>query len=74
MGLAMVPVAERTPVWTISCIRVDLPDPDTPVTTVISPIGISKSMLFRLCFDAPLKASLFAVLAFLRFPGIAISA
>ncbi len=31
----------------------DLPDPLTPVTQVISPSGISTSMSFRLCSRAP---------------------
>ena len=32
--------------------RVDLPEPDTPVTTVNRPRGISTSMFFRLCSRA----------------------
>ena len=36
-----------------SCTSVDLPDPLTPVTHVISPSGISTSTFFRLCSVAP---------------------
>ena len=31
----------------------DLPDPDTPLTTVSFPWGISQEMFFRLCVRAP---------------------
>jgi len=31
----------------------DLPEPDTPVSTVSTPRGISTSMFFRLCCRAP---------------------
>src|SRR5271157_1971946 len=33
--------------------RLDLPDPESPVTTVRVPRGISTSMFFRLCCRAP---------------------
>jgi hypothetical protein len=31
----------------------DFPDPETPLTTVSLPCGISQSMFFRLCVRAP---------------------
>src|ERR1019366_7843157 len=37
--------------WT----SVDLPEPETPVTTTIMPSGIATSMFFRLCTRAPQK-------------------
>src|ERR1022692_4174177 len=36
-----------------SCTSVDLPEPETPVTTTIAPSGISTSMFFRLWVRAP---------------------
>src|SRR5207247_6641355 len=39
--------------YRISFTRVDLPEPETPVTTVISPIGKETSMCCRLCSAAP---------------------
>ena len=38
---------------TISFTRVDLPEPETPVTQTNFPIGNSTSMSLRLCIDAP---------------------
>src|ERR1700674_831492 len=37
----------------VSKARLDLPDPDTPVTTVIALCGISKLIFLRLCTRAP---------------------
>src|SRR2546425_6971006 len=40
-----------------SCTRVDLPDPDTPVTAVSVPSGMRVSTPWRLCRRAPLTSS-----------------
>ena len=45
-------------------IRVDLPEPETPVTTVRTPIGKRGEMSFKLCCRAPFKIKL-GVLAFI---------
>ena len=37
----------------VSKARLDLPDPETPVTTVMALWGISKLMFLRLCTRAP---------------------
>ena len=37
----------------VSKARLDFPDPETPVTTVMALWGISKLMFFRLCTRAP---------------------
>src|SRR6266852_8418271 len=37
----------------VSKAREDLPDPETPVTTVMALCGTSKSMFLRLCTRAP---------------------
>ena len=49
----------------------DLPEPDTPVTTVIAPRGRSTSMPLRLCSLAPRTDSMFTlgILPFSGFPG-----
>ena len=41
----------------MSLIRVDLPEPDTPVTDTKQPSGISTSMPFKLCSRAPRTTS-----------------
>ena len=49
-------------------IRVLLPEPETPVTQIKSPSGISTSMFLRLCSDAPLRIMLLFK-GFLLFDG-----
>jgi hypothetical protein len=41
----------------MSLTSVDLPEPDTPVTQVNTPSGISTSTFFRLCSRAPRRLS-----------------
>ncbi|MDT4881235.1 hypothetical protein FQZ97_1170690 [compost metagenome] len=53
-------------------INVDLPEPDTPVTQVKRPIGISRSTLRRLLPRAPLRVSDSFLLRGVRLAGTAI--
>ena len=39
----------------VRLIKVDLPEPETPVTQVITPKGIVKSTFCKLCPDAPIS-------------------
>ncbi len=55
-----------------SCTSVLLPDPLTPVTHVTMPSGISTSMAFRLCSDAPRTRSFWFV-GFRRADGTGIA-
>ncbi len=49
----------RCPSWnTVSKAKLDLPEPEGPVTTVNLPIGISQSTAWRLCVRAPLTEML----------------
>ena len=54
--------------WRISSTRVDLPDPDTPVTEMKMPRGKSTSMRLRLCSLAP-RTVMTLPLPFLRSSG-----
>ena len=50
----MLSKKRRWPSWNkVSNARLDLPEPDGPVTTVKRSSGISQSMPFRLCVRAP---------------------
>ena len=51
---------------------VDFPEPDTPVTQVNKPTGISKFTFFKLLPDAPLSFSHFFLSSAVRFLGISI--
>ena len=53
-------------------ISVDFPDPETPVTHVIKPIGISTLKFFKLLDEAP-KIDIFLLLGRTLFLGILIS-
>ncbi|MNR01831.1 hypothetical protein D3C85_1176530 [compost metagenome] len=53
-------------------ISVDLPEPDTPVTQVSRPIGISRSTLRRLLPRAPLSDSVSFLLRGVRLAGTSI--
>ncbi|MNJ46499.1 hypothetical protein D3C77_416300 [compost metagenome] len=53
-------------------IRVDLPEPETPVTQVSRPIGMSRSTFCRLLPRAPLSLSESFLLRGVRLAGTAI--
>ncbi len=55
----------------MSLTRVDLPEPDTPVTAQSTPPGNTTSTFLRLFSRAPRTWSLFSVLASRRFSGMA---
>ena len=56
----------------VSLIKVDLPEPDTPVIQVNKPTGIFKLTFFRLLPFAPKIVSIFSRSTGTRFSGIAI--
>ena len=62
---------EATALQSISLIKLLFPLPDTPVTQVKVPSGISTSIFFKLCSSAPLIFRNF-LLPFLLFFGISI--
>ena len=58
--------------YKVPFISVDLPEPDTPVTHVITPTGIFKSTVFRLLPVAPISLRNCLSLAWCRIAGISI--
>ena len=56
----------------VRLIKVDLPEPETPVTQVIKPSGMVKSTLFRLLPRAPFNVSTLSLLKGTRCAGISI--
>ncbi len=57
-GTVRAPCSSRASDWyRMSLTRVDLPDPDTPVTAIRQPSGNATSTFFRLCSVAPLTTT-----------------
>src|SRR5690606_41466607 len=57
-GLCEAPlISLAASAYSVSLIRVDLPEPDTPVIAVNRPAGIDRSTFFRLLPLAPLMRS-----------------
>ena len=58
--------------YRVLLISVDLPEPDTPVTQVIRPTGISRLTLCKLLPQAPLRRSHLSFCGGLRLAGMGI--
>jgi hypothetical protein len=58
--------------YKISFIKVDFPEPETPVIQVNTPSGNFTSIFFKLCSVAPFTSIHFPFVGFLRFLGTSI--